>query len=120
MPLAPEAKHLLADAPICYHLVVNAIKERSMAQAQLATRIDERVKGAVAKVCKARGQKINHFVEEALLDKLEELEDLEDLRILRREPTRPLRDVLRDLKSGGLLDAPVLVLKIGHRKEVHR
>ena len=42
-----------------------------MAQAQLATRIDERVKGAVEKICKARGQKMNHFIEEALLDKLE-------------------------------------------------
>jgi hypothetical protein len=84
-------------------LVVNAIKERIMAQAQLATRIDERVKGAVAKVCKARGQKINHFVEEALLDKLEELEDLEDLKGLRREPTRPFKHVLRDLGLDGLL-----------------
>jgi hypothetical protein len=103
MPLAPQANHLLADATICYPLVVNAIKERTMPQAQLATRIDERVKGAVAKVCKARGQKINHFVEEALLDKLEELEDLEDLKGLRREPTRPFNDVLRDLKLDGLL-----------------
>jgi hypothetical protein len=86
----------------------------------LATRIDERVKLAVAKICKARGQKVNHFVEEALLDKLEELEDLEDLKSLRREPTRPLRDVVRDLKGAGLLDAPVVILKIGHRKDVCR
>ena len=35
-----------------------------MAQAQLATRIDERVKGAVERVCKARGQKMNHFIED--------------------------------------------------------
>jgi hypothetical protein len=74
-----------------------------MAQAQLATRIDERVKGAVAKLCKARGLKMNHFIEEALLDKLEELEDLEDVKGLRKEPTRPFRDVLRDLKLNGLL-----------------
>jgi hypothetical protein len=74
-----------------------------MAQTQLATRIDERVKGAVERVCKARGQKMNHFIEEALLDKLEELEDLEDLKDLRREPTRPFKDVLRDLKADGLL-----------------
>ena len=74
-----------------------------MAQAQLATRIDERVKGAVERVCKARGQKMNHFIEEALLDKLEELEDLEDVRGLRTEPTRPFRDVVRDLKAHGLL-----------------
>jgi len=74
-----------------------------MAQAQLATRIDERVKGAVEKVCKARGQKMNHFIEEALLDKLEELEDLEDLKGLRKETTRPFTEVVRDLKAHGLL-----------------
>ena len=74
-----------------------------MAQVQLATRIDERVKGAVERVCKARGQKMNHFIEEALLDKLEELEDLEDIRHLRKEPSRPLKDVVRDLKANGLL-----------------
>jgi predicted HicB family RNase H-like nuclease len=44
-----------------------------MAQAQLATRIDERVKKAIEKVCRARGEKMNHFIQEALLDKLEEL-----------------------------------------------
>ena len=74
-----------------------------MAQVQLATRIDARVKGAVERVCKARGQKMNHFIEEALLDKLEELEDLEDVKGLRKEPTRPFRDVVRDLKEHGLL-----------------
>jgi len=74
-----------------------------MAQAQLATRIDERVKGAVERVCKARGQKMNHFIEEALLDKLEELEDLEDLKGLRKETTRPFTEVVRDLKADGLL-----------------
>ena len=74
-----------------------------MAQVQLATRIDERVKGAVEKVCKARGERMNHFIEEALLDKLEELEDLEELKGLRKGPTRPFRDVLRDLKLHGLL-----------------
>jgi len=68
-----------------------------MAQAQLATRIDERVKGAIEKVCRARGEEMNHFIEEALLDKLEELEDLEDLKSLRREPTRPFKDVAQCL-----------------------
>jgi hypothetical protein len=84
-------------------VVVNAIKEGVVAQAQLAARIDARVKGAVAKVCKARGQRMNHFIEEALPDKLEELEDLEALKGLRKEPTRPFKDVLRDLGLDGLL-----------------
>ena len=47
---------------------------------------------------KARGLKMNRFIEEALLDKLEELEDLEDLKRIRHEPTRPLAELLRDLK----------------------
>ena len=33
-----------------------------MSPVQSATRIDERVKGAVEKVCKARGEKMNHFI----------------------------------------------------------
>ena len=44
-----------------------------MAQAQLATRIDIRVKKAIEKTCEARGLKIGRFVENALIDKLEEL-----------------------------------------------
>ncbi len=72
-------------------------------QAQLATRIDARVKRAVVAVCKARGLKMNRFLEDALLDKLEELEDVEDLARLRREPTRPLAELLKDLKLHGKL-----------------
>jgi hypothetical protein len=36
-----------------------------------------------------------------LLDRLEELEDIEDLKALRHEPTRPLADVLAELKRNG-------------------
>jgi hypothetical protein len=43
------------------------------------------------------------FVQDALLDKLEELADREDLPKLRREPTRPLRDLIRDLGLDGEL-----------------
>jgi len=74
-----------------------------MAQTQLATRIDTRVKQAVEKVCEARGLKMNRFIEEALLDKLEELEDIEDLKKIRCEPSRPLEDLLKDLKLDGKL-----------------
>jgi hypothetical protein len=74
-----------------------------MPQSQLATRIDSRVKQAVEEVCRARGLKIGRFVEDALLDKLEELEDIEDLKTIRHEPTRPLSDVIRDLKLDGKL-----------------
>ena len=74
-----------------------------MRQAQLATRIDERVKRAVEEVCHARGLKMNRFIEDALIDKLEELEDVEDLKRIRCEPTRPLEELLRDLKVDGRL-----------------
>jgi hypothetical protein len=72
-------------------------------QVQLGTRIDARIKEAVEKFCRAKGLKMNHFIERALLDRLEEIEDTEDVRRLRTEPTRPLADVVRDLKRDGLL-----------------
>ena len=68
-----------------------------MAQTQLATRIDARVKRAVEDLCRSRGLKMNRFIEDALLDKLEELEDIEDLKRIRCEPTRPLSEVLKEL-----------------------
>ena len=74
-----------------------------MEQVQLATRIDVRVKRAIEQLCKVRGLKMNRFIEEALIDKLEELEDVEDLKRIRFEPTRPLSDILKDLKLDGKL-----------------
>lgn len=74
-----------------------------MKQTQLATRINERVKKAVEQVCKTRGLKMNRFIEEALVDKLEELDDIEDLKKIRCEPTKPLSELLRDLKLDGKL-----------------
>jgi hypothetical protein len=69
-----------------------------MALTQLATRIDKRVKKAIEEVCNARGLKMNRFIEDALIDKLEELEDIEDLKKIRFEPTRSLEDIVADLK----------------------
>ncbi len=68
-----------------------------MAQTQLAARIDSRVKKAIDRLCDDRGLKLNRFVEDALIDKLEELEDIEDLKAIRHEPTRPLSTLLKDL-----------------------
>lgn len=73
----------------------------TMKQVQLATRIDERVKQAIEAVCQQRGLKMNRFIEDALIDKLEELEDIDALKQIRCEPTRPLSDVLRDLEMDG-------------------
>jgi uncharacterized protein (DUF1778 family) len=72
-----------------------------VALAQIAVRVDGRLKRAVDEACRVRGVKLNRFVQEALLDKLEEIADVEDLPRLRREPTRPLRDIVRDLGLDG-------------------
>ena len=72
-----------------------------MEMVQLATRIDSRVKKAVEDVCRTRGLKMNRFIEDALVDKLEELQDVDDLKRIRCEPSRPIEDVLRDLERDG-------------------
>ncbi|TDJ07927.1 MAG: hypothetical protein E2O68_02870 [Deltaproteobacteria bacterium] len=72
-----------------------------MGAKQLATKIDERIKDALDAFCEERGLKINRFLEDAILDKIEEYEDLSDLRKLRRESFRSLDDVLKGLKKSG-------------------
>lgn len=72
-----------------------------MTQIQLATRINAEVKKAVEELCELRGLKMNRFIEDALIDKLEELEDIEDLSRIRFESTRSLKDVINDLKLNG-------------------
>jgi antitoxin component of RelBE/YafQ-DinJ toxin-antitoxin module len=68
---------------------------------QLATKIDSSVKEALEAVCEERGIKMNRFIEDAILDKLEEMEDVEDLKIIRRENYRPFAEVLKELKKNG-------------------
>jgi uncharacterized protein (DUF1778 family) len=68
---------------------------------QIAVRVDGRLKRAVDEACRVRGVNLTRFVQDALLDKLEELADAEDLPRLRREPTRPLRDLIRELGLDG-------------------
>ncbi len=74
-----------------------------MATVQISARIGIGLKKAIDAYCKANGIVLNHFIQEALLDRLEELEDIEDLKKLRHEPTRPLAEVLAELD----LDGPV-------------
>jgi len=71
--------------------------------AQIAVRVDGRLKRAVDEACRARGVNLTRFVQDALLDKLEEIADADDVLRLRREPTRPLRDLIRDLGLDGEL-----------------
>ena len=68
-----------------------------MATTQINARIDVALKKAIDDYCRAHGVVMNHFVQEALIDRLEELEDVEDLKKIRHEPTRPLADVLAEL-----------------------
>ncbi len=74
-----------------------------MSTVQISARIDSRLKKVLDEVCRSRGIVMNHFVQEALLDRLEELEDVEDLKAIRHEPTRPLSEVLAELKLSGSL-----------------
>ena len=72
-----------------------------MGAKQLATKIDEDIKNALDAFCEDRGLKINRFIEDAILDKIEEYEDVSDLRKLRSESFRPFDEVLKDLKKSG-------------------
>ena len=72
-----------------------------MASVQISARIDTRLKRALDDVCRTRGIVMNHFIQEALIDRLEELEDVDDLKAIRHEPTRPLAEVLADLRLDG-------------------
>lgn len=74
-----------------------------MGAKQLATKIDENIKDALDSFCEERGLKINKFLEDAILDKLEEYEDVADLRKLRKETFKPFDEVLKELKANGKL-----------------
>jgi hypothetical protein len=74
-----------------------------MGAKQLATKIDADIKKALDSFCEARGLKINRFLEDAILDKIEEYEDISGLRKLKREKSRPFSEVLNELKASGKL-----------------
>ena len=72
-----------------------------MPTVQINARIDAALKKALDEYCRSRGIVMNHFIQEAILDRLEELEDAEDLKELRHKPTWPLSEVLAELKLDG-------------------
>ena len=74
-----------------------------MGSKQLATKIDSTIKDALDLFCEDRGLKINRFLEDAILDKIEEYEDVSDIRKLKKEKLRDFQDVLKELKDSGKL-----------------
>ena len=72
-------------------------------QAQLATRIESKIKRAVKRACQSRGLRMNRFIEDALVDKLEELEDIKDLKKIQGEPRKSFDELFKDLKLCGKL-----------------
>ncbi len=70
---------------------------------QLATKIDAQIKDALDSFCEERGYKINRFIEDAILDKLEESEDISELKKIRSESFIPFNELLAELKSSGKL-----------------
>ena len=88
----------LRKRPIGTDIYSYLLPGASMTTVQISARIDARLKKALDDLCRSRGIVMNHFIQEALLDRLEELEDVEDLKAIRHEPTRPLAEVLADLR----------------------
>jgi Family of unknown function (DUF6290) len=72
-------------------------KKKSRKESALSARIDSRVKELADKWCKSRGLVMAHFIEEAIIDKLEEEHDASEISVLRREKIRPFDDVLKEL-----------------------
>lgn len=68
-----------------------------MPTTQINVRVERALKRAIDEHCRAHGIAVNHFVREALIDRLEELDDIEELKKIRHEPTRPLSEVLAEL-----------------------
>jgi len=78
-------------------------QENLVATVQINARIDPRLKQTLDAFCQSRGIVMNHFIQEAILDRLEEFEDIDDLKAIRHEPTRPLAELLAELKRDGAL-----------------
>ena len=68
-----------------------------MPTVQVSVRIDRASRDALDRYCETHDVDMNHFIQEAIVDRLEELEDLENLKSIGCESTRPLEDVLAEL-----------------------
>lgn len=72
-----------------------------MPTVQISARIAGALKNAIDEYCRAHRVVVNDFIRNALLIRLEELKDAKDLTKIRHEPTRPLAEVLAELKLDG-------------------
>ena len=73
------------------------------AKKQLEAQINEDIKESLDTFCRSQGIEVAHFIEEAILDKLEECEDVSELKKLRRESFKPMASVLKSLKKSDKL-----------------
>lgn len=65
----------------------------------LSTVIDSRIKKAASAYCKRHGVKLQYFVEQSLLERLEDEDDLELYRNRKDEETIPLESLLNRRKK---------------------
>jgi hypothetical protein len=70
-----------------------------MKTTSLSTVIGAPVKNAVVEFCRRKGLKLRHFIEEALLERLEDELDLETYRTRKNEDTVPFEEILRNRKK---------------------
>ena len=73
------------------------------AKKQLAAKIDEDIRNSLDTFCRSQGIEIAHFIEDAILDKLEEFEDVSELKELRKESFKTMAFVKKNLKKSGKL-----------------
>lgn len=66
--------------------------------ANISTQISEKAKKALALFCKKRGIKINRFVEDAIIEKLEDEVDLAEYELRKNEERISIDEVEKALK----------------------
>ena len=71
-----------------------------MPTVQVNARINRALTEALDRYCRTHGVVMNHFIQEAILDRLEELEDIEDIKRIRLEPTGPFAEALDEMAGG--------------------
>jgi hypothetical protein len=66
-------------------------------KSMISARVNNKVKKLADDWCRSNGLVMSKFIEDAILDKLEESHDLKEIEKLRREPSRPFREVIKEL-----------------------